>query len=163
MDLPPIVTRGLLFAKLREDDELFGAITSLRACVEALAATTSRTVPDFTDHTVRHMDALWGVADVVLTEREIAGLSTAEPPPAKDEISVLINGKGQLTPNYRPTDQGKNVGSLSRIWKECASSPLFATLVGIVAQAWQVSPEQLMEQGGWIHERDDIRGRFHRP
>lgn len=88
---------------------------------------------------------------------------TSEPAPSDNEISILINGKGQLTPSYRPTDQGRNAGNLERIWKECMSSPLFATLLGIVAQAWQVSPEQLMTQNGWIHERDEVRGRFNRP
>lgn len=78
MNLPQIIMSSRLFGRLREDDELLSAVRALRSNVEALASTTNRTVPDFTDHTIRHMDALWGVADVVLTASETAALNAAE-------------------------------------------------------------------------------------
>lgn len=50
----------------------------MRDVAESLAATTSRTVPNFTDHTIRHMDALWRLAEKILTHEEINKLTSAE-------------------------------------------------------------------------------------
>lgn len=78
MDFPVSVQRTLLFSKLSEDNDLLSAIKSLRSTVSALADTTSRSVPHFTDHTVRHMDSLWRIGEEVLTSDEIQALTTAE-------------------------------------------------------------------------------------
>jgi hypothetical protein len=78
MDMPAIVATSKLFQKLSEDQELLGSLVSLRSMVAELAETTGRTVPNFTDHTIRHMDALWRVADQVLSADEIRKLNTAE-------------------------------------------------------------------------------------
>jgi Histidine kinase-, DNA gyrase B-, and HSP90-like ATPase len=78
MEFPHTVSSSRLFAKLTEDAELLATVRSLRDIVVALAATTARSVPHFTDHTIRHMDALWSVADHVLTPAEIDRLNAAE-------------------------------------------------------------------------------------
>src|SRR3990167_3546416 len=78
MDLPKHVVDSGLYARLKEDDELQHALMSMRSVVLSLAETTNRTVPDFTDHTVRHMDALWRITGEVLTKNEIEALAPAE-------------------------------------------------------------------------------------
>ena len=78
MELPRTIVDSGLYARLRADDELVTGLLSLRSVVASLAATTDRTVPNFTDHTVRHMDALWAVADQLLQPEEIEALTTAE-------------------------------------------------------------------------------------
>ena len=78
MDIPDAVRNSRLFGRLEQDEELLTAVVSLRGVAKTLADTVSRTVPTFTDHTVRHMDALWGVTDQVLVESEIASLTTGE-------------------------------------------------------------------------------------
>ena len=78
MDIPVSVTTSGLFKRLSVDEELKAQIISLRNVVEAFAATTARSVPNFTDHTVRHMDALWGVTDQVFTTSEIQKMTCAE-------------------------------------------------------------------------------------
>ncbi len=78
MTLPTSVSTSLLYAKLSTDPDLLNAIVSLRIKSEALASTLVRDAGAFTDHTIRHMDALWGVAEVVLTPIEIETLSPAE-------------------------------------------------------------------------------------
>ena len=78
MDIPNNVISSSLYAKLAEDAELFGLVRSLRDVVAALAETTGRSVPHFTDHTIRHMDALWTVAEQVLTSDETSALTPAE-------------------------------------------------------------------------------------
>jgi hypothetical protein len=78
MDTPQVIKNSRLYRQLDVDRELLTAVLSLREVASHLADTISRTVPAFTDHTVRHMDALWGVADHVLTAAEAEALSTGE-------------------------------------------------------------------------------------
>jgi hypothetical protein len=77
-ELPQLVIQSRLYRRLLDDEDLAGQLRSLRGSVLALAGTTSRTIPDFTDHTVRHMDALWMVAEQVLTPDEISRMTHAE-------------------------------------------------------------------------------------
>jgi hypothetical protein len=78
MEFPSIVSNRHLFSKLTEDTELLAILRSLRCVVAVLAETTGRSVPHYTDHTIRHMDALWSVAEQVLTPIEIDCLTPAE-------------------------------------------------------------------------------------
>lgn len=82
--------------------------------------------------------------------------------PAATEIGVLVDGEGQQTPGYITADE-KKVGSLDNLWPECVDGPLFGTLIGIIAEAWQMSPEELLKQEGWTHSGSAIYGRFRRP
>lgn len=50
----------------------------LREVAEALGGQVARVLPDYTDHSVRHMDALWGLADQVLTPPELEIFSVGE-------------------------------------------------------------------------------------
>lgn len=78
MDISQDVKGSRLYRLLSNDAELLTAVLSLRERSSHLAETVSRTVPAFTDHTVRHMDALWAVADHVLTPLEAANMSLGE-------------------------------------------------------------------------------------
>lgn len=78
MTFPTEVKNSLLYRKLSTDSELLSAIDGLRAKSEALASTLIRDASMFTDHTIRHMDALWLVAEKILTPNEIDALSAAE-------------------------------------------------------------------------------------
>ena len=78
MELSRAIQNSLVFAQFSADDELRTAIVTLRSNVAALADTISRSVPSFTDHSVRHMDALWGVTERVLTQAEIELMTPAE-------------------------------------------------------------------------------------
>ncbi len=77
-DIPPSITMSGLWKRLSENADLTAAVRNLRSTTERLAETISRSVPNFTDHSVRHMDALWSVADKVLTEEEIRLLTLGE-------------------------------------------------------------------------------------
>lgn len=78
MDIPAGVSNSNLYRRLADDPELLSAVLSLRKVAGTLAANVSRTVPGFTDHSIRHMDALWGVCDRILTASEIAVISHGE-------------------------------------------------------------------------------------
>lgn len=77
-DIPYVITSSHLYNHLNGDAELLTAVLSLRSVAGSLAATIERTVPSFTDHTIRHMDALWGVTDRILTPSEVIALSYGE-------------------------------------------------------------------------------------
>lgn len=78
MELSRAIQDSLVFARFSADDELRTAIVALRSNVAALANTIGHSVPSFTDHSIRHMDALWGVTERVLTKDEIASMTPAE-------------------------------------------------------------------------------------
>ncbi len=68
MELPTAVRESKLWRRLGENDDLQTAVKQLRSTSETLANTVSSSVPNFTDHSVRHMDALWHIAERILTE-----------------------------------------------------------------------------------------------
>lgn len=78
MSIPKRVADSGTFSRLNQDRKLTSAITSLRSIAEKLASCVSSTVPGFTDHSIGHMDALWEVADQILTPKEIELLSVGE-------------------------------------------------------------------------------------
>jgi hypothetical protein len=78
LDLPSTVTLSRLYSRLEEDRDLQSAALSLRSVARSLAETVARTVPGFTDHSIRHMDALWSITDQVLTTAEVTRLTIGE-------------------------------------------------------------------------------------
>jgi Histidine kinase-, DNA gyrase B-, and HSP90-like ATPase len=67
-----------LWGRLEETPDFRTAILDLRTTAEVLGRRIEGLLPGFTDHSVRHMDALWKVADQVLTRAEVDNLSPAE-------------------------------------------------------------------------------------
>ena len=78
MDIPSSLKQSRLWIRLQEDSELLNALLALRAVTKTLADTISRSGPAFTDHSIRHMDALWNITDHILTQDEVALLSLGE-------------------------------------------------------------------------------------
>ena len=78
MDLPKSIQESDLYAKLREDQDLFSIVVSLRDVTAKLAQTISNTLPSFTDHSILHMDALWKISSEILTPVEISNMTSAE-------------------------------------------------------------------------------------
>lgn len=79
------------------------------------------------------------------------------------EIGLSIGSGGQAGPGYRSGSERKIVGSLRTVWQSSPESPLFGTLLTLLAQAWQVNVEILLDQADWTHETDEVYGKFHRP
>ncbi len=78
MSLPTRITETRLWSKVGQRPEYGHAIEQMRAIAERIAAQAERIVPDYTDHSVRHMDALWAVADQALTPEETHALTSGE-------------------------------------------------------------------------------------
>lgn len=104
MTLPPALVASSLHQVLAQDPDLLASIGNLRATAEHLAETIARDAPGFTDHSIRHMDALWSVAERVLTAQEIQALSPAE-------AFLLIAGfyLHDIGMAYAATEEGRKV------------------------------------------------------
>lgn len=126
MEIPSLITSSKLYARLIEDRELASGVLALREGAATLAATISRTVPAFTDHTIRHMDALWAVTERILTAAEIDNLSPAE-------AFLLACGFyfHDIGMAYAATDEG-----LARI----QSSPSYASFIAKVPSSLHSDP-----------------------
>jgi hypothetical protein len=72
------IHQSLLWEQLKTAPELQSALNALRNIVEEIAVSARSVVPSYTDHSVIHMDALWGIAERVLTKSEVSQFSAAE-------------------------------------------------------------------------------------
>lgn len=79
----------------------------------------------------------------------------------KEEPAIAIEGTPTYGPGYLTSSEAR-VGRLSELWPQHPRSALFATLLQIVAEAWQRNPKELAEQDGWRHDGGIISGRFRR-
>ena len=76
--LPAHVTESRLWRKVNSNEDLRNCLKDLRKVAEALGAQVGRVLPEYTDHSVEHMDALWRISDVVFKPEEINGFTTGE-------------------------------------------------------------------------------------
>ncbi len=77
-DVPPTVAASRIWERLSQDDVLLHALIQLRSNAEVVATKVAEVEPGFTDHSVKHMDALWVVADAVLTDAETEQFTPGE-------------------------------------------------------------------------------------
>jgi Histidine kinase-, DNA gyrase B-, and HSP90-like ATPase len=78
MTLPREIIDSALWKRLLQMDLYAATIKEIRSIADPLAAQIAHSLPDLTDHSSRHMDALWGVADQVLSGAEMDALSPSE-------------------------------------------------------------------------------------
>jgi hypothetical protein len=77
--VPPFdFTSSRLWRQLEQVPRFSTAITNIRDVAEALANKAEHILPEFTDHSVVHMDALWSVTEKVLSDTESARLTPGE-------------------------------------------------------------------------------------
>jgi len=77
-DIPDRVKTSSLWRKVSNDQGLIICLVGIRGIAERISKAISEVLPGFTDHSVKHMDAMWSVADNVITEEEFTGLSVGE-------------------------------------------------------------------------------------
>jgi hypothetical protein len=76
--LPDLIEKTRIFARLSVRPDLVRDLEKLRATAGAIGKKIEHLLPEFTDHSVRHMDALWSVADTVLSDAEAASCTPEE-------------------------------------------------------------------------------------
>jgi hypothetical protein len=76
--LPDSIKQTRIFQRLSVSADLIVMIESVRSIAEALGGQIERLIPEYTDHSVRHMDALWSVADTILLPTETDQCSIEE-------------------------------------------------------------------------------------
>jgi hypothetical protein len=77
-NLPASITATKLWMALQDVPEYCQAIIEIRKVAASLAATISTLMPEYTDHSVLHMDCLWRVGDAILTEPDAKTLTSGE-------------------------------------------------------------------------------------
>jgi hypothetical protein len=77
-DVPSIVSGSLLWERIGARPEYLGVMLQIRAAANVLAGVVSKILPEYTDHSVRHMDRLWQITARVLTQAEIQALNPGE-------------------------------------------------------------------------------------
>ncbi len=77
-DLPQQIRESGLWKRLALRPEYAQTIVDVRKVAAALGAKVAFSMPEYTDHSVEHMDALWRVAGQILTETELGSLSVSE-------------------------------------------------------------------------------------
>jgi len=82
----------------------------------------------------------------------------SEPPVANESVVVLDQDGGHV--EYA---RDEKLGPLIDLWPKYENGFLFATILAIAAEAWQVSLENMIKQDGWHHNGSTIWGRFVRP
>jgi hypothetical protein len=75
---PPSINDTRLWRQVSLRQEYAVATQQIRNIASALAQRIETTLPEYTDHSVAHLDALWCVTDQVLTDSETAQLTSGE-------------------------------------------------------------------------------------
>lgn len=76
--LSDAVRTSRLWGRVATDSTLAETLRRLRSRAAQVAGNVVATQPTMTDHTLRHFDALWGVADEVMTEDETQSFTATE-------------------------------------------------------------------------------------
>ncbi len=74
----PTYRDSRLFKALSKNATLAGAVESMRPIAARVGREVANQLPEYTDHSIAHMDALWAVADSVLTTAETESLTPDE-------------------------------------------------------------------------------------
>lgn len=72
------VTQTRLWHAMASEPSLQQALADLRKIAAAMGAEVARVIPGFTNHSVKHFDALWRVSDQVFTAQETEQFSPGE-------------------------------------------------------------------------------------
>jgi hypothetical protein len=74
------------------------------------------------------------------------------------ELAFLIE-KGNYSPQYQ---SDKAIGSIVKLWDKWHNLSLFSIFVRSISEAWQMSPERLVNQEGWSLDNTALMGKFTR-
>ena len=72
------ITKTRLWNRISSQPDLQQCLSDLRQVAAAIGAEAARVIPGYTDHSIKHFDALWSVSDQVLTPEETENCSAGE-------------------------------------------------------------------------------------
>ncbi|MBN1459531.1 MAG: hypothetical protein JXA57_08335 [Armatimonadetes bacterium] len=78
----------------------------------------------------------------------------------QQELALVLNDDRR---GHVPYVSDETDGSLAEVWNSCENTPLFATIMDTVCDAWGVNPQILKEAEGWRHKESRVWGRLVRP
>lgn len=77
-DIPPEIAATPLWTRIAERPEYALTVVEIRRVASALGAKIATSMPEYTDHSVKHMDSLWRVAGQILLPAEMEKFSVSE-------------------------------------------------------------------------------------
>jgi len=77
-NIPKAVLDTSLWKRIASNSKYISVVTQIRSAACILASNVSSLAPEYTDHSVRHMDMLWQMASQVLTADEVEILNSGE-------------------------------------------------------------------------------------
>jgi len=83
-------------------------------------------------------------------------------PTGEGNLAIVVDTERSSGLGY-VTAKEQRTGSLSDLWSNYTRAPLFATIIGLVADAWKISPPDLISQPTWTHVESHLSGRLSRP
>ncbi len=77
-DIPESVSKSILWNIVSQNSQLLQAIKDVRKISEVISEKISQSMPGYTDHSIKHTDALWGISEITFTEEELRKFSIGE-------------------------------------------------------------------------------------
>jgi hypothetical protein len=77
-EVPTEISRSGLWKRISERTEYAHTIAGIRKIARALGEKIASAMPEYTDHSVEHMDSLWGISGQVLSETELGKFTSSE-------------------------------------------------------------------------------------
>jgi hypothetical protein len=77
------------------------------------------------------------------------------------EVAIVLDDSPSERVDYYSGTEEK-VGRLTELWPKCQDTALLGTVIRLTAEAWQMSPDDLVFQDGWRHKGSTVWGRLSR-
>ena len=77
-ETPKVVATSPLWTRLATNPEYVSVLLQIRSVATLLASLVASVIPEYTDHSIRHMDLLWQVSTQVLTLEEVEKINPGE-------------------------------------------------------------------------------------
>lgn len=169
--LPDFIAASPVWAKVETNPEYASELFQIRKIASTLGGKTEHGMPEYTDHSVQHMDSLWKVAESILLPAEIDKLNPAEAFLLGATFYVHDLGMASLA-----TDQGREQVRATKEYEAALSrlTKLFpnnqskaderalkeATRDAHAKFAAKIATEPLPSLGRFLIERSDFRERW---
>jgi hypothetical protein len=164
---PPELRTSLLYSRLSDHPDLAQCVIQLRDVVEVIAGKIAQQIPEYTDHSISHLDSLWTIVDKVLTQPEIAALSVGEAFILGCAFYVHDLGMavGATPAGATSLKQGASFQANAARLRPLCSTPEEATIVALriaarqehAARAYSLSTELVPGLGRYLIEDSTLR------
>ncbi len=77
----------------------------------------------------------------------------------KSDVAIVLAGERRGRAHY---ERDEVHGSLAALWPTVLIAPLHGVVLHLIAQAWETTVDELLQQDGWTHRSTNFIGAFRR-